>query len=207
MILSPLIIMSAVLIYGGVHSILASLSAKAKAKEWLGPRVWRVYRFGYNLFSVVSFLPVLALPAILPDRSIYAIPPPWAFINLGGQVLALGILVAGLLQTNVWSFLGVRQLVDDRESEEETLVVNGLYHWVRHPLYSAGLLFIWLIPLMTVNLMALNIGLTAYIVIGAVFEERKLRVEFGEAYERYQARTPMLIPRIWRKFWITESFQ
>jgi protein-S-isoprenylcysteine O-methyltransferase Ste14 len=75
-------------------------------------------------------------------------------------------------------------------------VTNGLYRYVRHPLYTAGLLFIWLIPVMTVNLLALNIGLTAYLIVGARYEERKLVKEFGEEYLHYRERTPMLIPRL-----------
>jgi protein-S-isoprenylcysteine O-methyltransferase Ste14 len=74
------------------------------------------------------------------------------------------------------------------------LVVRGLYRWVRHPLYTAGLVLIWLSPVMTANLLALNAGLTIYIVAGAMLEERKLQAEFGEAYAAYKRRTPMLIP-------------
>jgi len=69
-------------------------------------------------------------------------------------------------------------------------VLTGLYRWVRHPLYTAGLLFIWLIPVMTANLLALNIGLTIYLITGALFEERKLVREFGEAYIEYRKVTP-----------------
>jgi protein-S-isoprenylcysteine O-methyltransferase Ste14 len=47
---------------------------------------------------------------------------------------------------------------------------------------------------MSVNLLALNAGLTAYLYVGAMVEERKLRAEYGETYSRYQAETPMLIP-------------
>jgi len=68
---------------------------------------------------------------------------------------------------------------------------------VRHPLYTAGLIFIWLLTEMTVNRLALNIGLSLYLVIGALYEERKLVLEFGQAYQEYRERTPMLIP--WRK--------
>ena len=78
-------------------------------------------------------------------------------------------------------------------------MLKGLYRWVRHPLYTAGLVFIWLTPVMTVNLLAMNLGLTIYIVLGAMFEERKLLHEFGQAYADYQRRTPMLIPgSVWR---------
>ena len=73
-------------------------------------------------------------------------------------------------------------------------MTGGLYRYVRHPLYTAGLVFIWLLPIMTCNLLALNIGLTAYIIVGAYFEERKLLLEFGDAYAEYRQQTPMLIP-------------
>lgn len=79
------------------------------------------------------------------------------------------------------------------------MVTGGLYRWVRHPLYTAGLVFIWLTPVMTVNLLVLNIGLTIYLVVGAIFEERKLVREFGAAYRDYQENVPMLIPGMIRR--------
>lgn len=47
---------------------------------------------------------------------------------------------------------------------------------------------------MSWNVLAFNIAATLYMIIGAVFEERKLRAEFGAAYDEYAHRTPMLIP-------------
>jgi protein-S-isoprenylcysteine O-methyltransferase Ste14 len=74
------------------------------------------------------------------------------------------------------------------------MVTGGFYKYARHPLYTAGLIFIWLLPSMTCNLLALNIGLTVYLFVGAYFEERKLLLEFGEAYAEYRRRTPMFVP-------------
>ena len=73
-------------------------------------------------------------------------------------------------------------------------MTGGLYRWVRHPLYTCSLLLLWLVPTMTWNLLALAIGLTVYILMGIVFEERKLLREFGPAYAEYRRRTPGLIP-------------
>jgi protein-S-isoprenylcysteine O-methyltransferase Ste14 len=73
-------------------------------------------------------------------------------------------------------------------------VITGLYRFVRHPLYTAGLLFMWATPVMTTNLLALYFGLTVYVVIGTLHEEFRLQCEFGEAYRAYCQRTPMLIP-------------
>lgn len=191
---SPWIILGAILIYGVIHSFLASLWAKARVKNDLGPLAQRGYRLAYNLFAGVTLLPLLALPGLLPDRGLYHIPFPWVLLSIFFQVAAAAALGVGLLQTGLWSFLGIQQLLGSIENEPPVLVVHGLYRWVRHPLYTAGLVFIWLIPVMTFNLLAFNIGLSGYILVGAIFEERKLLREYGPAYAEYRARTPMLVP-------------
>jgi protein-S-isoprenylcysteine O-methyltransferase Ste14 len=109
-----------------------------------------------------------------------------------GELLTVTALVIGFLQTDAWEFLGLRQLGgSDKHSK---MTASGLYHHVRHPLYSAGLVFIWLMPLMTANVLAINIALTVYVITGAYFEERKLQREFGQDYANYMAVTPMFIP-------------
>lgn len=115
---------------------------------------------------------------------------------LVGQMLALALLAIGVLQTDVWHFLGLRQLVEAVPGEPPALVVRGLYRWVRHPLYSAGLLFLWLTPLMTSSILVFNFAMSVYILIGSVFEERRLLTEFGAAYVDYQRRVPRLIPGV-----------
>jgi len=192
---SPFLIILAVFLYGLVHSLLALPWAKRRARQWFGPAADRWYRLGYNLFGVISLLPVLALPALLPDQTLYTIPIPWTYLALAGQAAAVVMLVVGVKQTGAWKFLGLQQAFAPEDQSPPRLVLTGLYRWVRHPLYTAGLLFIWLIPVMTANLLALNIGLTIYLIIGALFEERKLVREFGEVYIQYRKVTPMLIPR------------
>jgi methanethiol S-methyltransferase len=180
--------------YGLVHSWLASLQAKGLARRWLGEAAGRGYRLAYNLFAVLTLLPVLALPAALPDRALYTIPMPWASITLVIQGLALLALLVGVLQTGAASFAGLSQLIQPQPPGPPTLVTRGLYRYVRHPLYTAGLVFIWLTPLMTRNLLALYAGFSLYLVIGAYFEERKLLAEFGPAYQEYRNLTPMFVP-------------
>jgi protein-S-isoprenylcysteine O-methyltransferase Ste14 len=194
---APWIILLVVALYGGVHSWLASLALKAWAKRQYGELARRIYRIAYNIFAVLSLLPVLALPALLPDGRLYSVPMPWALLLMGIQLLSVAVVGVGLLQTGVWSFLGLKQLAGRREvGEEDQLVLTGLYRWVRHPLYTAGLVFLWVTPIMTRNLLSLYAGLSAYLAIGAIIEERKLLAIFGEAYARYQDQTPMLVPRL-----------
>lgn len=194
----------AVIVWGALHSWLASLQAKDLTRRWLGERFMCFYRLAYNLVAGLSFLPVVGLAVWLPDRPLYLVPLPWAGLMVAGQLLAVAALIGGFLQSDPAEFLGLRQIAggcqrnDPMAARGGELIVSGLYRHVRHPLYTAGLTFIWLMPVMTVNLLALNLALTLYIVIGAIFEERKLLREFGEQYRRYQAVTPMLIPRLRR---------
>jgi methanethiol S-methyltransferase len=180
-------------LWGVVHSLLASMPAKALARRLFGQGAEQLYRLGYNLFAGASLLPTAWLLLVLPDRNLYTIPPPWAVLLLIGQLLAILALVIGMLQTGLLAFLGLSQLWSTQSGGTE-LVTRGLYRFVRHPLYTAGLAFIWLSPRMTVNRLTLTVAATLYILLGATFEERKLRREYGEAYARYAAVTPMLIP-------------
>ena len=132
-------ILLAIFVYGLIHSILASLKVKALSRRWFGPASDRVYRVSYNLFAALSFLPVLALAGILPDHLIYRIPFPWTLLTLAIQIMAILILGMGLLQTDLWYFLGVRQLLQPGARESTELVMSGLYRRVRHPLYTAAL--------------------------------------------------------------------
>lgn len=189
-----LILILAMTVWGTVHSFLASLTVKSFFQRYVGSGFMRFYRLMYNGFSVISFLPILWLTAVLPDRSLYQVPLPGSLFMLVGQGLAVILLLVGVLQTGALSFAGVRQLFE-KEERPASLVTTGLYRYVRHPLYTAGLLFLWLTPTMTLNRFTLYLAATLYILIGAIFEERKLLREFGEAYARYQRSTPMLIPR------------
>jgi methanethiol S-methyltransferase len=183
-----------VLIWGSIHSLLAARSVKEWVWNRLGGRVKRYYRFGYNLLACVSFVPVLVIAALTPDRRLYLVPLPWSGLMILGEILAILALLVGLRQTDLWEFLGVAQSSGSDGSDNARLVTRGLYRYVRHPLYSAGLVFIWLLPLMTLNVLAINIGLTIYVIAGAWLEENRLLQEFGQEYALYKASTPMFIP-------------
>jgi len=197
--LSSLVILFAVLVYGFVHSLLATVGTKTRVRRWFGPGSDRWYRLAFNLIGILTFLPILGLLALYPGETLYVIPTPWSYLTLTGQLLAIVALVIGLLQTGVWTFLGFEQLLVKSTDSSPPMVTSGLYRWVRHPLYTAGLVFIWLTPLMTANLLVLNLGLTIYLVVGAFYEERKLVREYGEQYLRYQEQVPMLVPLIGRR--------
>jgi len=191
--MSILKIILAIAVWGIVHSVLASLIAKDTFRAWLGNGFMRLYRLAYNAFSVLSFAPILWLAWTLPNQPLYEVPAPWRYLMLAGQGASVLMLLVGVLQTDTLNFIGLGQLFQEKEKPSK-LVVSGLYRYMRHPLYTAGLLFLWLSPSVSVNSFTLYVAATIYIVIGAYFEERKLLREFGPAYAEYKKKTPMLIP-------------
>jgi protein-S-isoprenylcysteine O-methyltransferase Ste14 len=179
-------------LWGIVHSLLASIRFKNYLRRTLGDNFMRFYRLLYNIIAVISILPVLYLMMVLPDRTLYQVPAPWSYFMRAGQVISLLLLFVAVLQTDVLSFVGLRQLIE--EEKKGDLVINGLYRFVRHPLYTFSLGILWLSPSMTVNSFIVYAALTVYILIGIIFEERKLLREFGQEYAAYKSITSMLIP-------------
>jgi protein-S-isoprenylcysteine O-methyltransferase Ste14 len=156
----------------------------------------RFYRLFYNAFAIITFLPILAIPVIWPGATLYQFSGFWLLLSSLGQLFAVALLIKGLMQTDVRDFLGMRQVIGGEDQKDQGLVVHGLYRCMRHPLYAAGLLFIWLTPVVTTSLLVFILGLSIYILIGSAFEERRLQEEFGTAYQAYKAQVPRLIPRL-----------
>lgn len=189
------------LLWAIVHSVTAASSTKVAFRKTFGAAVYAgFYRLLYNIFSLLSFLPILYLLwTQVPSLTLWSIPMPWRIITLAIQLFALLGLALSLLQTDVWSFLGLRQVYDYLRRAENPpitprLVTSGTYRWVRHPLYLFSLLFIWLNPQMTLASFIFNVLATLYFWIGSIYEERRLSAEFGEAYETYRRSVPRFLP-------------
>ena len=180
--------------WGIIHSLLASLGFKSFLRHILGKDFMKFYRLLYNVFALISFVPALYLMVSLPDQTLYQVPPPWSYLMRAGQAISLLLLIASVLQTDILSFVGLRQLFE--EEKKGDLVTQGLYRFVRHPLYTFSLFVLWLSPAMSLNSFIVYVVLTVYILIGIIFEERKLLREFGQDYAHYRSITPMLIPGV-----------
>ena len=88
-----------------------------------------------------------------------------------------------------------------KHNRQQVLERGGLHGYVRHPLYSGTLIFIWALflvfPLLS-NLIA-GIVISLYTWIGIRMEENKLLIQYGEDYRSYAAGVPMLIPGLRKK--------
>lgn len=190
----------ALILWGVLHSVLASTAIYDLLRRTFGTGAMRFYRLFYNLFAVISILPAIYLMLTLPDTPLYQVPSPFNIIMRVGQIVSIVLLFVAISQTDILSFVGLRQIVE--EQKDGRLITGGLYRYVRHPLYTFTLLFFWLSPNMSVNSFILYAALTIYVFVGIIFEERKLVRAFGQEYEEYRTVTPMLLPGVrlkWNK--------
>lgn len=68
------------------------------------------------------------------------------------------------------------------------------YRYVRHPIYTGWLIIFWATPQMSAGHLIFAIGMSAYILVGILCEERDLIAAFGDRYREYRSRVPALIP-------------
>ena len=120
---------------------------------------------------------------------------PWPF---GAGVLCL---VGGL-----WWFhrshtdLGKYWSVTLELRENHQLITQGVYRYVRHPMYAALFLYAIGQALVLPNWV---VGPSYLVAFGILFtlrigaEERMMLETFGDEYAAYMARTKLLVPGIW----------
>jgi protein-S-isoprenylcysteine O-methyltransferase Ste14 len=188
----------AVVLWGIFHSLLASNGIKDLLRRAFGLGFMKSYRLFYNVYAVISIVPVLYLMVTLPDQNLYRVSAPYDYVMRVGQGASIFLLFVAVFQTDLLSFVGLRQIFE--EEKTGSLITSGLYQFVRHPLYTFSLLILWFSPSMSLNSFVVYSALTIYVLVGIVFEERKLLREFGEKYANYRSVTPMLIPGL-NFFW------
>jgi protein-S-isoprenylcysteine O-methyltransferase Ste14 len=196
-------IWATLIIFAVIHTALASHGAKALAVRVLGARdASATYRLIYNVIAVAALGPALYLVWTRPDVELYRFPAPFDLIALVIQGLAALGMAYSVYQLDWTFFVGVSQLIGPPKNttidstSTAQLVTTGLHRFVRHPLYTTSLILLYLVSPMTLNRLALVVGMHVYFFIGSIFEERKLVREFGDAYRDYQRRVPRLLPRL-----------
>jgi len=96
--------------------------------------------------------------------------------------------------------LGTNWSITLEVREEHRLITEGVYRGVRHPMYSALLLYSVGQALVIPNWVAGPSNLLAFAVLLALrirAEERMMNERFGDEYAAYSARTKRLIPGVW----------
>lgn len=135
---------------------------------------------------------------------VYVINPAWiafATLPLPDALRWLGFLLCLIaLPLMVWMFRSLGNNITDtvQTRTHAQLVVRGPYQYIRHPLYSFGVLFFVGLMLMATNGLIVLFGALALtmLILRTPTEENMLVERFGDAYRAYMAQTPRFVPRL-----------
>ena len=181
--------MGLVALFGVQHSLMARVGFQ----RWIRPELRRAL---YLLASCMALSVLMAgwqpLPALLWHVEA---PTPRALLwGLFGFGWLLGATC--LLLMNPAELFGFAQLARPREPVPARLRSPLFYKRIRHPLYLGFLFCFWSTPQMSVGHALFAAGMSAYILVGIVYEERDLVRRFGDTYLEYRRRTGKLLPRL-----------
>jgi len=130
---------------------------------------------------------IIAILYLLISRSLLS-PSPFVIV---GQLLAIAL--------SIWARRSFQtgQFSIDAEPAEGTLLATGPYQFIRHPMYTSALLFVWSSILGHLSFITVIMGLmvTSVIAVRIVTEEQFLRTRFPD-YAEYSRKTKRIIPFI-----------
>jgi protein-S-isoprenylcysteine O-methyltransferase Ste14 len=193
-------VLSALLLYGALHSLTAGTWWKTRVATLIGERAFLgLYRLAYGIVSIVTLLPVLALMTARPGNTLWSASGATASALLLLRVMAGVGLALALVQIDGLRFLGIKEAVAYFRGRKlplpaERLATRGVYRLVRHPLYLFSMVALWTSPVMYESVLGFALAATIYFVIGSLLEERKMVLAFGAEYVAYQKAVPWLIP-------------
>ncbi len=143
-------------------------------------------------FFTLYLLPLVYIFSSLLDFADYSLPAALGLLGIPLVVLAAWII------WRAHADLGRNWSPSLEVVQEQKLVTQGIYHNLRHPIYTAMFLFTLAQALLLQNWLAGLGGLISYIPIYLTRvprEEQMMLDHFGEAYREYMRKTGRFLPR------------
>jgi len=183
--------------YCALHSFLISIRFTNIITRLL-KNYYAFYRLFYVLLSLVLLVLLINYTSQLDNEIIISYSSPWSIIR---YILMYGSLLiffwAFFFNYDSLSFFGIRQILNFGKVKKvnplDEIKKNGLLGVIRHPMYLCLIIYLWSQTFKMIDIIV-NALLTIYVIIGTLLEEKKLVLEFGDAYVKYQKEVPMLIP-------------
>jgi protein-S-isoprenylcysteine O-methyltransferase Ste14 len=177
------------------HSIMARPSFKKFLTRVIPPEI---ERSTYVLASSVILAVIIAFWQPL-GGVIWAVTDPVA-VTVIYTVFAFGwaVLFVASFQINHFDLFGLRQVwlyFRGKPYTQLPFKTPLLYRHMRHPLYAGLMIGLWAAPTMTIAHLVFAGLCTAYIFVGARFEEHDLENALPE-YKQYKMDVPMFLPKI-----------
>lgn len=180
------------LLYGAIHSFMASNYFKNFAEKILG-KYFRFYRLIYNVLAFLLLILVFNIKFSTEKEALWQVSVYQSII--GKFIVICGVLLVSKAVQG-YDLLEFSGLDFNKNQEKNEFKSDGLLKYMRHPIYFGILIFVWgmFIADASTRSLASAVAVTVYLFVGIYFEEKKLIEVFGEKYKRYQQDVPMLIP-------------
>ncbi|WP_345986947.1 NnrU family protein [Sulfurimonas sp. HSL1-2] len=181
-------------LFGLQHSVMARTAVKQVLFGAL-PVAFRTST--YTVLSALCLLLIILLWQPMTG-TVYAFetgPLFWAATLL--YVLGWSMAFVATFQIDHFELFGLHQgyrALRGIPEPEVRFQKKGFYRYVRHPIQTGTVIGLWATPVMSTGHLLFSTGMTLYILIGLVFEEKDLVKTLGEAYRRYREEVPMLLP-------------
>ena len=135
---------------------------------------------------------------------VYLINPQWmtwAKLGLPDWVRWAGVGIGVLCVLGIyWLFSSIGSGITPTSAtrKEHKLVTNGIYHYIRHPLYTVGSSMFISFGMMADNWFIAALGILTFILmaIRTPKEEANLIEKFGDEYREYMKTTGRFLPKL-----------
>ena len=158
------------------------------------PKEFKYYRVLYVVFAFISLVAIVFYQAKMKTVVVFSFNS-YLFYTGFAFATAGGVLMGICIKKYFVNLSGLGSLF--KKDKAQQLIISGVHHYVRHPLYLGTFAAIWgvffMVPL--ASLAIANTIITVYTIYAIDLEEEKLIAEFGNDYKLYQAQVPKLFPR------------
>jgi methanethiol S-methyltransferase len=181
-----------------LHSLLLS--------KYGGPLLARAAPLGLGRALATTTYGIFASLQVLVTFALWSPSGAVWFEATGGARLALDALYAGSWLLVVKGMhdagLGVQSgslgwfaVARGQDPVYGPMPTKGLFRACRQPIYVAFALTLWTGAVWTPDRLALALVWTGYCLVGPLLKERRYEHRFGDAFRRYRAEVPYLLPR------------
>ncbi|MHC4728249.1 MAG: protein-S-isoprenylcysteine O-methyltransferase [Planctomycetota bacterium] len=157
----------------------------------------------YKSVVDIILLSAAGIAMVLPFFFIFTSWLDFADYNLRQWLGWIGSAVFAAALILLWrshADLGLNWSAIPQIKQEHSLVTDGIYRHIRHPMYAAHLLWAIAQGLLLENWLAGWAFLVVFVpfyLIRAPKEERMMLEQFDEQYRQYMSRTGGIVPRFW----------
>lgn len=176
-----------------IFAVFHSWTATQGLKQWFYNKGMQTHEYRL-LYSVVGIITTaLWLWAIyqLADAPLYQVDGFMVYILYATQIVGLMVAMAAFIPIDGAVFLGLKKA----EQSNDPFIVQGVFKYVRHPMYAGFMLVLLAKPEQTEVGLHFALAVSLYFIMGSKLEEKRMLAEHPD-YADYQRKVGAFIPKL-----------